>query len=189
MRRFKYIILLLSVYLVLGLHSEAQISYKPKEVHMTLDYSLPQKGVNVSGPAFGVSWLMQNRFINTFDFAVANKRQIQSPLVDRAVTLRYQFLYMPENPLGKLQTGIGLGIDRRIAKNGHLGVNMLGKIKYPFYQTYFVELIVPYNLYYKSYGDYGMNSESKGETFKTFKGIDLKTKRLSTVRVGVGVSF
>ncbi len=164
----------------------SQIKYTPDEVRMTIDYSALSQGSSLSGPAFGVSWLMQNRFMNTFDFAVGH-HQLKDYSSTQKVTLRYQFMYIPDNGLGRLKTGIGIGVNRTMGDVKSMGFDMLGKIKYPFYQTYFVELIVPYNLYRTGIGDFNpIGTETK---FKTFKGLNLETRRFSTVRVGIGVSF
>ncbi len=181
---------ILSLAVMLSMGTLAQKKYMPSDVHMTLDYSKYKGGASLNGPAFGVSWLMQNRFINTFDFAVAKNNQRISLAPDKLVTLRYQFMYMPENTIGKLKTGIGLGVNHQLDNgNGNLGLNMLGKIKYPLTQSYFVELIIPYNIYYKSFGEYGLDREMQQSKFKTFKGLDIKTNQFSSVRVGVGVKF
>ncbi len=188
MRKILKALLALLILLNMTMMGVSQIKYAPKEVHMTFDYSSRPGTSSLNGPAFGVSWLMQNRFMNTFDFAVG-KDHFNNYSSKKFVTFRYQFMYIPDNGLGKLKTGIGIGMDHNIGDDSKsLNLSMLGKIKYPFYNSYFVELIVPYSIYFTNYNQFVPTGGTETK-FKTFKGLDLRTKRFSTVRVGVGISF
>ncbi len=163
-----------------------------KDLHISYDFNLGNKTVDLNGPAFGVSWLMQNKFINTFDFAVSNNSTLNEAdnTSVRSISFRYQIMYMPDLGFKKFKPVFGLGMDKELTGERDWGIFAVGGIRYPVYHNYFVEVLVPYSVYQNNFQMFQRATSSFSDgTMITTRGRDMKTKKQSAVRIGLGVSF
>ncbi len=167
-------------------------SGSPKWLQVSYDFNLGNSSVDLNGPAFGVSWLMQNKFINTFDFAVSSPNSFADIVgqSNRDIRMRYQIMYMPDLGFGKFRPSIGLGMDKALTGEMEWGLTANAGLRYPIFENYFVELLIPYRVYQNNFQMFQHSSRKYPEsTMTTQRGENIITKKQSAIRIGLGVSF